>query len=78
MAQIISNNGWHMSSAVIMTYRHVTFTCLWVSRCLSLAKGESNVGSEAHPVQKVAITIDTSFSCSEKVPTDQYENSYIT
>ena len=67
-------NGWHISSAVNMTCRHVTFTWLGVSPRLSLAQRKSNVvatqrtsyfsnaGREAHPIKKEAITIDTSCS----------------
>ena len=81
-------NGWHISSAVNMTCRHVTFTWLGISPHLSLAQCKSNVvatqrtsylsnaGREARPIQKGAITIDTSCShtytscsCSENVPT---------
>ena len=82
-------NGWHFSWVVNMTCRHVTFTWLGVSPRLSLAQRESNVvatqrtsnfsnvGSENHPIKKVAITIDTSRShtytscwCKEKVSTN--------
>ena len=61
-----ANFTWDLAlfSAVNKTCRHVTFTWLGVSPCLSLAQCESNVvatqrtsylsnvGSEAHPVKK--------------------------